>query len=171
VTVFRFRRGGARRHPVHDAEQELEHLRETADEGECAATPAIVTGEILLVLIPLVAILIGASFLAYYTIGGGGSGSKNAAARSPATTSTNLAAGATLFAGNCTSCHGVGGRGGHVGPVLTPFHGATFVPVVIAQVTHGGGGMPAFDETLSAQQIRDVAAYVTNLPGHTNGTS
>jgi mono/diheme cytochrome c family protein len=106
-----------------------------------------------------------------YTIGGGGSGSKKAAPPSSATTPTNLAAGATLFAGNCTSCHGVDGRGGHVGPGLTPFHGSTFVPVVVAQVTHGGGGMPAFNETLTAPQIRDVAAYVTSLARSTKGTS
>jgi len=169
--VFRFRRSRARHHPVHAAEQELEHLRETADEGESASTPAIVIGEILLFLIPLVAILIGASFLAYYTIGGGGSGSKKATPPSPATTPSNVAAGATLFAGNCTSCHGVDGHGGHVGPELTAFHGATFVPVVVAQVTHGGGGMPAFNGTLSERQIRDVAAYVTRLAGKAKGTS
>ena len=32
---------------------------------------------------------------------------------------------------------------------------------VRAQVTNGGGGMPAFKDTLSEQQISDVAAYVT----------
>jgi mono/diheme cytochrome c family protein len=32
---------------------------------------------------------------------------------------------------------------------------------VIAQVTNGGGGMPAFGDQLDDQQIRDVAAFVT----------
>ena len=32
---------------------------------------------------------------------------------------------------------------------------------VRAQVTNGGGGMPAFKDTLSEQQISDVTAYVT----------
>ncbi|MDX6564243.1 MAG: Cytochrome oxidase, cbb3-type, subunit, partial [Gaiellales bacterium] len=31
---------------------------------------------------------------------------------------------------------------------------------VEAQVTNGGGGMPAFKGTLTPKQIRDVAAYV-----------
>ena len=30
-----------------------------------------------------------------------------------------------------------------------------------AQVTNGGGGMPAFKDTLTQQQINDVAAYVS----------
>ena len=32
---------------------------------------------------------------------------------------------------------------------------------VRAQVTNGGGGMPAFKDTLSEQQITDVTAHVT----------
>ena len=32
---------------------------------------------------------------------------------------------------------------------------------MIAQVTNGGGGMPAFGDQLSKQQISDVAAFVT----------
>ena len=32
---------------------------------------------------------------------------------------------------------------------------------MIAQVTNGGGGMPAFGDQLDKQQISDVAAYVT----------
>ena len=31
---------------------------------------------------------------------------------------------------------------------------------MIAQVTNGGGGMPAFKGSSTAKQIRDVAAYV-----------
>jgi mono/diheme cytochrome c family protein len=36
---------------------------------------------------------------------------------------------------------------------------------VVQQVTTGGGGMPAFSERLSEQQIRDVAAYVSENAG------
>jgi mono/diheme cytochrome c family protein len=32
----------------------------------------------------------------------------------------------------------------------------------VTQVTNGGGGMPPFGETLSEQQIQDVAAYVSS---------
>jgi mono/diheme cytochrome c family protein len=32
---------------------------------------------------------------------------------------------------------------------------------VVAQVQDGGGGMPAFKGTLTEQQIKDVATYVS----------
>jgi mono/diheme cytochrome c family protein len=54
------------------------------------------------------------------------------------------------------------GLGGNGGPSLA---GVTDVEHVVAQVTNGGGGMPAFDDTLSAQEIQDVAAYVTQRVG------
>ena len=50
------------------------------------------------------------------------------------------------------------GLGGNGGPTLAD---ASNVERVVAQVTNGGGGMPAFKDTLSTQQINDVAAYVT----------
>jgi mono/diheme cytochrome c family protein len=36
---------------------------------------------------------------------------------------------------------------------------------VVQQVTNGGGGMPAFQGTLSEQQIQDVAAFVVASEG------
>jgi hypothetical protein len=50
--------------PIHSAEHEVEHLREVADEGQSGATPAILVGEVLAVVIPVVAILIAVTFLA-----------------------------------------------------------------------------------------------------------
>ena len=38
----------------------------------------------------------------------------------------------------------------------------------IAQVTNGGGGMPAFGDQLTKQQISDVAAFVTEKVGKGN---
>jgi cytochrome c553 len=67
-------------------------------------------------------------------------------------------AGQQVFEDNCFGCHGLDGHGGNGGPSLA---GITDVEHVVAQVTNGGGGMPAFEDTLSAQQIQDVAAYVT----------
>jgi hypothetical protein len=46
------------RHPLRAAERELEHLREIAGEGESAATPAILIGTWIAILLPLVAIVI-----------------------------------------------------------------------------------------------------------------
>ncbi len=54
-------------------------------------------------------------------------------------------------------------RSGNIGPVLddvsVDFDG------VVQQVTNGGGGMPAFQGTLSEQQIQDVAAFVVASEG------
>ncbi|MDX6535614.1 MAG: quinohemoprotein ethanol dehydrogenase [Gaiellales bacterium] len=74
------------------------------------------------------------------------------------TTKGDPAAGEKVFADNCSGCHGLNGHGGNGGPSLA---GVTDVQHVVNQVTNGGGGMPAFGDTLSAQQIQDVAAYVT----------
>jgi len=61
------------RHPLRSAEHDVEHLRDVAEDGESGATPAILTGGVLAVLIPLVAIVIGIVSLATYlaTRGGG----------------------------------------------------------------------------------------------------
>jgi mono/diheme cytochrome c family protein len=37
---------------------------------------------------------------------------------------------------------------------------------VVQQVTNGGGGMPAFQATLTPQQIEDVSAYVVQTINH-----
>jgi outer membrane protein assembly factor BamB len=55
-------------HPVHAAEHEVEHLAEVADKGESPATPAILGVGLIAFLIPVVAILIGASFLTAYLV-------------------------------------------------------------------------------------------------------
>jgi quinohemoprotein ethanol dehydrogenase len=68
------------------------------------------------------------------------------------------AAGEQVFLDNCSGCHGVNGRGGNGGPTLA---NASDLDSVVAQVRNGGGGMPAFENSLSSQQINDVSAYVT----------
>jgi len=67
--------------------------------------------------------------------------------------------------GGCGSCHTLAAAHstGTVGPnldSLKPDYRA-----VTAQVTNGGGAMPAFKKTLSTQQIADVAAYVVKSTG------
>jgi quinohemoprotein ethanol dehydrogenase len=71
----------------------------------------------------------------------------------------NAQAGKQIFAENCSGCHGADGGGGNGGPSLKGT-GVT-MPRALAQVRNGGGGMPAFKGTLTEQQIRDVAAYVS----------
>jgi quinohemoprotein ethanol dehydrogenase len=73
----------------------------------------------------------------------------------------NATAGKAVFASNCAGCHGLSGHGGNGGPDLTSIPSAKTPAVVTKQVTNGGHGMPAFKGTLTAKQIADVTAYVT----------
>ncbi len=76
-------------------------------------------------------------------------------------TSASPAAGKTVFANNCVSCHGATGHGGNGGPDLTSLPAAKNMNSVVKQVENGGGGMPPFKGQLTPKQIQDVAAYVT----------
>jgi alcohol dehydrogenase (cytochrome c) len=76
-------------------------------------------------------------------------------------TAGDATAGKTVFADNCAVCHGAQGTGGNGGPDLTAIPSAKDARTVQAQVTNGGGGMPAFKGQLSTKQINDVTAYVT----------
>jgi mono/diheme cytochrome c family protein len=73
----------------------------------------------------------------------------------------DAAAGEEVYAANgCGTCHTLEAAGttGQVGPNLDesqPDH-----ELVVDRVTNGMGAMPPFGETLSEQQIDDVAAYV-----------
>jgi cytochrome c6 len=77
------------------------------------------------------------------------------------------AAGKQIFIGSaaCGGCHTLSdaGSGGTVGPNLDDLKPS--YDQVLKQVTNGGGVMPAFKETLSEQQIQDVAAYVSSVAG------
>jgi cytochrome c6 len=74
--------------------------------------------------------------------------------------------GKAIFTGACGGCHTLAdaGTSGTVGPNLDDkkpdYRHAT------AQITNGGGGMPAQSQ-LSPQQIADVAAYVVTATGGT----
>jgi mono/diheme cytochrome c family protein len=80
--------------------------------------------------------------------------------------SADPAAGAKIFASaGCSSCHTLAAAhaSGQVGPnldTLRPAYGA-----VVAQVTNGGGVMPAYRGKLTPAQIRDVAAFVASRAG------
>lgn len=70
-------------------------------------------------------------------------------------------AGESIFASQaCGGCHVLeaAGSSGTIGPNLderSPGYEA-----IVEQVTNGGGGMPAFGDQLSEEQIQDVAAFV-----------
>ena len=89
--------------------------------------------------------------------GGGTEGKENVEEESAG---GDPAAGKSVFAENCSVCHGATGHGGNGGPDLTTQPKAKTLNGAIEQVTEGGGGMPAFAELLSTKEIEDVAAYV-----------
>jgi cytochrome c6 len=70
-----------------------------------------------------------------------------------------------LTAGGCGSCHTLADAGttGTVGPNLDMV--SPSFDKAVEQVTNGGGVMPPFKDTLSEQQIQDVAAYVSSAAG------
>jgi mono/diheme cytochrome c family protein len=83
--------------------------------------------------------------------GGGGAGGEG-----------NAENGKAVFASaGCGGCHAFepAGSTGAVGPSLDD--ASVSFDAVVAQVTNGGGGMPAFGDRLSEEEIRDVAAFVT----------
>ena len=70
--------------------------------------------------------------------------------------------GKTVFASaGCGGCHtfSAAGSTGTVGPNLDD--ASVDVDAAVQQVKNGGGGMPAFGDRLSDQEIADVAAFVT----------
>ena len=77
------------------------------------------------------------------------------------------AAGKEVFLGTagCASCHTLADAGatGAVGPNLDAAKPSS--ELVVERVTNGFGGMPSFSETLSEEQIQDVAAYVSSVAG------
>ena len=77
------------------------------------------------------------------------------------------AAGKEVFLGpaGCASCHTLSDAGatGAIGPNLDATKPSS--ELVVERVTNGLGGMPSFSETLSEEQIQDVAAYVSSVAG------
>src|SRR5918996_4283264 len=71
------------------------------------------------------------------------------------------AAGKEVFTANCGSCHTLADAGttGTIGPNLDESQPS--VELAVDRVTNGQGVMPPFADTLSEQQIQDVAAYVS----------
>jgi cytochrome c553 len=96
------------------------------------------------------------------TAAGGGAGTEHGGQGGQEATEGDAAAGEAVFAANCSGCHGAQGTGGNGGPDLSS---VTDFERVTTQVTNGGGGMPAFGDRLSAEQIQAVSAYVSSVAG------
>ena len=76
-------------------------------------------------------------------------------------------AGKEVFLGApaCGSCHTLGdaGTSGAIGPNLDAM--SPSYDKVVERVTNGQGVMPSFADSLTEQQIQDVAAYVSSVSG------
>jgi alcohol dehydrogenase (cytochrome c) len=70
----------------------------------------------------------------------------------------DINSGRIVFAQACAFCHGADGSGGHEGPSLAAADDRAFVSITVRA---GRGNMPAFGNILTAQEIADVAAYVS----------
>jgi cytochrome c553 len=77
----------------------------------------------------------------------------------------DAAAGKQVFITNCGTCHTLADAGttGTVGPNLDD--AMPSFDLAVDRVTNGQGVMPPFKDTLSAQQITDVATYVSQAAG------
>ena len=105
-----------------------------------------------------------------YRLGATGSAPTTGTGTTTGTTTTGGAAsGKTVFTTNCGSCHtlNAAGTSGNVGPNLDELKPDE--ATVERQVRNGGGGMPAFEGTLNAEQIMAVAAYVAQNAGKGGG--
>ena len=69
------------------------------------------------------------------------------------------AAARDLYPSQCAGCHGADGEGGF-GPTLVDTELTDDVGRVMAVITDGRRGMPAFGQTLPEAAIRDLATYV-----------
>jgi cytochrome c6 len=79
---------------------------------------------------------------------------------------TTLSAGARVFdEAGCGTCHTLAAAGarGRIGPDLDRLEPAA--ETVARQVREGGGGMPAYVDRLSQEDIDAVAAYVAQVAG------
>ena len=106
---------------------------------------------------------------AFFAAGCGGDDGGDTAEPAPVTTATtageagDAANGKDVFASaGCGGCHTfeAAGSTGNIGPNLDDL--APSLDAVVTQVTNGGGAMPSFEDDLSAQEIRDVAAFVSS---------
>jgi mono/diheme cytochrome c family protein len=91
---------------------------------------------------------------------------ENPATQTQQTSEGNAENGKKIYAANgCGSCHTLkdAGSTGDVGPNLD--EAKPDLQLAIERVTNGASPMPAFKDTLSEQEIVDVATYVVEASG------
>lgn len=115
--------------------------------------------------------ILAAALMAALVVGASGCGGDDdedtSATTAPAATTTEGEAdGAAVFASaGCGGCHtlAAAGASGTTGPNLDELQPDK--ETVVEQVTNGGGGMPAFGDRLSEEEIEAVATYVAETAG------
>ena len=122
-------------------------------------------------LIGILALLLAALVLAVAGCGGddeAGSDEPDVTVTEPTETdggeeTGDAANGEQIFASaGCGGCHtlAAAGTNGSVGPNLDD--ASPSYDLVVERVTNGAGAMPSFEGDLSAEEIQDVAAYVSS---------
>jgi mono/diheme cytochrome c family protein len=72
--------------------------------------------------------------------------------------------GETIFNANCSQCHGAGGAGGGIGPVLKGEKSRKDYAAAIAWIKNPQPPMPKlYPGTISETDVQDVASYVESL--------
>jgi len=91
--------------------------------------------------------------------------STETAAETPEAEGDPVAGKAVFSSAGCASCHTLADAGatGAVGPNLDAT--SPSYDMAVERVTNGQGVMPPFADTLTEQQISDVAAYVSSVAG------
>ena len=70
-------------------------------------------------------------------------------------------AGATLFRDKgCAYCHGATGQGTQKGPSLANVRKTLKAPQIASQIQNGGQKMPAFEDSLSHDEVLQLVAYL-----------
>ena len=86
------------------------------------------------------------------------------ASANAAPTTASASRGASLFATQCASCHGVRGAGGRIGPSLKGERKRKTAQAVRAIVEDPDPPMPKlYPAQLTAQDVDDLTAYVETL--------
>jgi mono/diheme cytochrome c family protein len=90
---------------------------------------------------------------------------ENAAGTAQASTQRDVQRGHQIFMQDgCYECHGTVGQGGAAGPRIAPE--PMPVEAIIAYLRRPAGQMPPFSpKVLSDDEIRDIHAYLSSVPG------
>ena len=66
----------------------------------------------------------------------------------------------------CFACHAVGGAGGRRGPDLSEVAGRLGYDRIVTRILNGGGGMPAYANALSPDEVESLARFLLTRAPH-----